>query len=218
MGVDPLQREIARIALSAAQQHGFALAGGNALVAHGFSTRATEDVDLFSDRDGAVVGASGDVEQALRDAGYRVARENVDGGLGDLFEGFDEQLVEWVITDPSGHKTHLQLAYVTRTQPTVGSEVGPMLSTRDVLGGKVAALATRAEVRDYIDTAAALQHHTVDELIDMAQAIDPSLTEVDFAEAGARLDRLADSLFARYGLTTGDVTQLRRTLASWPRL
>ena len=35
MPFDALQREVATIALRAAARHGFALAGGNALIAHG---------------------------------------------------------------------------------------------------------------------------------------------------------------------------------------
>src|ERR1022692_2977936 len=38
MPIDELQREVAAIALRAAAGHGFALAGGNALIAHGIIT------------------------------------------------------------------------------------------------------------------------------------------------------------------------------------
>lgn len=47
MGVDPFQGDVARVALSATGSHGFALAGGNALVVHGLLERPTMDVDLF---------------------------------------------------------------------------------------------------------------------------------------------------------------------------
>ena len=43
---DPFQHEVARIALAVAGRHGFALAGGQALIAHGIGARPTEDVDL----------------------------------------------------------------------------------------------------------------------------------------------------------------------------
>jgi hypothetical protein len=48
-GPDPLHAEVARIALSAAHEYGFALGGGLALVVHGVVDRPTEDVDVFSD-------------------------------------------------------------------------------------------------------------------------------------------------------------------------
>src|SRR5580698_8213818 len=44
MPVSELHREVAAIALRAASQHGFALGGGNALIAHGVIDRASEPV------------------------------------------------------------------------------------------------------------------------------------------------------------------------------
>ncbi|HET8658178.1 MAG TPA: nucleotidyl transferase AbiEii/AbiGii toxin family protein [Micromonosporaceae bacterium] len=54
---DPLQAEVARLALTAAGKHGFALAGGRALIAHGIVNRPTADVDLFTDQTGGVPAA-----------------------------------------------------------------------------------------------------------------------------------------------------------------
>ena len=48
MPISDLQREVATIALRAAARHGFALAGGNALIAHGVIDRPTEDVVMQS--------------------------------------------------------------------------------------------------------------------------------------------------------------------------
>jgi hypothetical protein len=88
----------------------------------------------------------------------------------------------------------------------------------DVLGGKVAALASRAAERDYIDVATALARgYSVAQLTGLAAALDPGLTAEDFAYAGQRLDRLGDDRFARYGLTPEDVTRLREQFAAWPR-
>jgi hypothetical protein len=66
MPIDELQREVATIALRTAARHGFALAGGNALIAHGIIDRPTDDVDLFSDQETAVAAAADAVECALR--------------------------------------------------------------------------------------------------------------------------------------------------------
>jgi hypothetical protein len=45
----PLHRDVARIVLEASAGRGglAALGGGNALLAHGVSTRPTEDIDVF---------------------------------------------------------------------------------------------------------------------------------------------------------------------------
>ena len=48
--MDPRHAELARIGLAAVGGFGFALAGGYALAAHGLVDRASEDVDLFTNR------------------------------------------------------------------------------------------------------------------------------------------------------------------------
>ena len=53
VGIDPFQAEVARVALAAAADREFALAGGNALVTHDLVLRETQDVDLFSPEPGA---------------------------------------------------------------------------------------------------------------------------------------------------------------------
>lgn len=87
MPIDKLQREVATIALHAAARHGFALAGGNALIAHGLIDRPTEDVDLFSDQEAGVVAAAQAVEDALHEAGFQAERRDEADGLQDLFAG-----------------------------------------------------------------------------------------------------------------------------------
>jgi hypothetical protein len=80
-------------------------------------------------------------------------------------------------------------------------DVGPVLDLEDVVGGKVCALASRAEPRDYIDTAAALAHYNVGQVIAFAR----------------RLDRWGDAIFAPFGLGPADVVALRAAFAGWPR-
>jgi hypothetical protein len=112
----------------------------------------------------------------------------------------------------------LQMAYFDRGHQPVIMEFGPVLDLDDVLGGKVAALVSRAAERDYLDVAAALARgYSVAQLTGLAVALDPGLTAEDFADAGQRLDRLSDDRFTRYGLATHDVTRLRERFAAWPR-
>ena len=218
MPIDKLQREVAAIALHAAARHGFALAGGNALIAHGIIDRPTEDVDLFSDQETGVAAAAQAVEDALRDAGFQAERRNEAGGLEDLFEGMGEGLAEWVITAPGGQETVLQMAHFGRNHGPVTMDVGPVLNLEDLAGWKVCALASRVEPRDYVDTAAALQHYTVEQLIGFAKRLDPGLEDRDFADAGRQLDRMPDGVFVRYGLGSRDVAVLRERFAPWPRV
>ena len=217
MPIDELQREVATIALRTAARHGFALAGGNALIAHGIIDRPTDDVDLFSDQETAVAAAADAVEGALRAAGFEAERRDQAAGLEDVFYGMGEGLAEWVITAPGGEQTMLQMAYFDRTRGPVTMDVGPVLDLEDLAGSKVCALASRVEPRDYVDTAAALQRYSVDQLISFARRLDPGLEARDFADAGTELDRMPDGLFTRYGLSPEDVARLRQQFAAWPR-
>jgi hypothetical protein len=217
MPIDHLQREVARVALRAAARHGFALAGGNALIAHGIVDRPTDDVDLFSNQEAGVEAAAQAVEDALVAAGFQADRRDQSGGLADIFEGMGEGLAEWIITAPGGQQTMLQMAYFDRTRGPVTMDVGPVLDLEDLAGSKVCALASRVEPRDYVDTAAALRRYTPDQLITFARRLDPGLTRRDFADAGRQLDRMPDGVFARYGLGPPDVARLREQFEKWPR-
>jgi hypothetical protein len=217
MPVSELHRQVAAVALRAASQHGFALAGGNALIAHGVIDRITQDVDLFTDEEHGVEAAAAAVEATLRAAGFEAEREDKTAGLADVFEGMGEGLAEWTITAPSGQQMMLQMAYFDRARRPVIMEFGPVLDLEDAIGGKIGALATRAAPRDYLDTAAALKRYTVTELIGFATRLDPGLTDQDFADAGRRLDQVEDGWFASLGLSRRDVAALRERFTAWPR-
>lgn len=217
MPVDEFHREVAAIALSAAARYGFALGGGNALIAHGIINRPTEDVDLFTDKDDGVKAAAGAVEDALRAAGFEVQRRDTSAGLADVFDGMGDGLAEWIITGADRAQMMLQMAYFDRGRRPVTMDVGPVLDLDDVVGSKVCALASRVEPRDYVDTAAALERYTIDQLISLARRLDPGLTGRDFVDAGRQLDRMPDGLFARYGLSPAGVAKLRERFAAWPR-
>jgi hypothetical protein len=217
MPVREFHRKVAAIVLRAAAPHRFALAGGNALIAHGITERPTQDVDIFSDEQGGVAAAAETVEAALIRAGFDAERRDTAGGLEDIFYGMGEGMAEWVVTEPGGEQMMLQMAYFDRTRKPVIMEFGPVLDLEDVVGGKVCALASRAEPRDYVDTAAALERYTIEEMIAFARRLDPGLTDQDFADAGQRLDRWGDGVFGPFGLGPQDVAMLRKRFAAWPR-
>lgn len=64
MPIDPFKATVVELALRAAATQGFALAGGNALAAHGLLSRPTQDIDLFT----SVAGGTGQVIDAVRAA------------------------------------------------------------------------------------------------------------------------------------------------------
>lgn len=214
MPIQPLHRRVARIALEAARRYGVALAGGNALQAHGVIDRYTEDVDLFTDQEASFRDAAAAVETALRAAGFTPQPLDSTAGLTDVWDGMGDGLAEWEVTGDEGTTT-LQLAFFERLcEPVQVRDLGPVLSLEDVIAGKAAALAGRSMIRDYLDVAAILQTYPVDEVITLGMRSDPGLEEADFAAAGRRLDQLDDLAFARYG---ADAAWLRRQFANWPR-
>ena len=217
MPVSEFHGQVAAIALRAAAPHGFALGGGNALIAYGVVDRFTQDVDVFSDEEGGVQAASDAVEAALRQAGFGTERRDKSTGLGDMFYGLGDGMSEWIVTAPGGEQMMLQMAYFDRTRRPVIMEFGPVLDLEDVVGGKVCALASRVEPRDYVDTAAVLERYTAEQVIGFARRLDPGLTDQDFAEAVERLDQWGDGVFASFGLGAAGIAELRARFAAWPR-
>src|SRR5260370_30696209 len=93
------------------------------------------------------------------------------------------------------------MGYFERARRPVIVDFGPVLDLEDVVGGKVCALASRVEPRDYVDTAAALGRYSIEQMIGFARRLDPGLTDPDFADAGRRLDQWGDGVFCPFGLS-----------------
>jgi hypothetical protein len=117
---DSFQTNVARMLLDVTREHGFALAGGHALIAHGIVSRPTEDVDLFTNADGAVQAAAQIVERRLTDAGFDVVVIPETSELGDVFYGFERDMVEFEI-HKDDKTTRLQLCRFDRSQSPVAA-------------------------------------------------------------------------------------------------
>ena len=157
------------------------------------------------------------VQAALRRAGFQAERQDQAGGLSDMFPDIGEGLAEWIVTAAAGEQMLLQLAYFDRGRQPVVMDIGPVLDLEDAVGGKVCALASRVEPRDYADVAAALGRYSPAQLIGFARRLDPGLTGEDFAYAGVTLDQMDDRAFAEIRLSQHQVTTLRERFAAWPR-
>jgi len=218
MPVREAHRQVAAIVLEVASRHGFALAGGNALMMHEVIDRHTADVDIFTNEVGGVEAVAAKVEDALAAAGFAVDRTDKTGGLTEAFPGMGEGLAEWALTSPTGEKVQLQMSYFYRVNRPVIMEVGPVLDLDDVAAGKTAAFASRAVARDFVDVAALLNHYSPAELIALARRQDPGLREEDFPAAAQRLDQTPDTAFAqRYRLLPDIIAWIREQFRDWPR-
>jgi hypothetical protein len=205
--MDPFHERLARIALEAGTSYGFALAGGYAVQAHGFLSRLSADVDIFASSRSEVDFLSAVVAVV---AAYRREGLVVDVDLqGPSF-------TRLAVTS-GGETAKVELGLDWRENEPVRLTIGPVLHVDDAVANKVCALFGRAEVRDYVDVDAILAsgRYTEDRLLTLAADHDPGFDRRWFAEALAAIDRLPDSLFLPYGLTSHDVPALRERIKGW---
>lgn len=207
--MDPFHQRLARIALEAAAEYGFCLAGGYAVQAHGFVDRVSKDVDLFTTMAAAsdFPAAQNAVVAALRADGLEVAIEREGTSFARL-----------AVTDPgAGTVSTVELGVDWRAYPPVQLAIGPVLHPADAVANKLCALFGRAEVRDYIDVHGVLEdgRFATGELLRMAAEHDPGFDLPIFAEALRAVRRFPSSAFEPYKLTADQVDALHARLLAW---
>ncbi|MFJ3405692.1 nucleotidyl transferase AbiEii/AbiGii toxin family protein [Promicromonospora sp. NPDC090134] len=139
----PFHERLATIGLEALEGYGFALAGGYAISANGIGDRPSNDVDLFTnvfEPDVFVVSVA-KLRAAFLAAGLDV-RDNL---IGRTFADVN-------VTDPvTGESSDVQIGANYRAFQPSRLAVGPVLDVRDAVAGKMSALWSRGETRDFID-------------------------------------------------------------------
>jgi len=191
-------------------RYGFALAGGYAVQAHGILDRPSEDVDLFTawERRGDFAVAVDAVVDAYRADGYTV----------EVVQRF-ETFARLAVTDPAmpDRPYKVELAANWRARPPVTMDVGPVLHIDDVVAGKMSALFTRAEPRDFLDVDAALTtgRYTREQLLRLAEQADGGFDRRVLAELFAMLQRYPDRRFAAYGADPVHIRAMRERFARW---
>ncbi len=207
MPLDPLQDLIVRIASALPEAHTIALAGGGAMIAHGFVDRATQDVDLFTEIDDAEARhVTAALRAALRDRGL----ESRDADRPPADHRF-------VAVDPTdGSECTVEVfADGGRLQPRVMLDVGPVLHPDDLAADKVLALWGRARPRDFYDVHALMRHYPPEALLQLAAAKDAGLTIETFLDALNAIKRLTDADWAEDGISADAVPQLTSLFAEW---
>ena len=216
--VEETHRRIIAVVEPVLSRRGFALAGGNALRAHGLSARPTRDINMFTARAGAITQAAPQVETALRAAGFAVQPAAAHTDLAGLVPDWADYDTRWIVT-AGGQRVLLQLGFDERVgQPVLITGIGPVLGVEDVLGGKVLALVDRADARDFIDVAEAMRRGwSPEQLIALAWRLSPDDYDAEqFTQVPARLAGLDDFEFAQYGLDHRQVKELRELFTGWP--
>ena len=207
--MDDFQERLASLGLAALSNFGFALAGGYALQAHGLLKRASEDIDLFTDR-----WDPKDFQRAVEAVSRRLQTEGLEFAIvrrGETFARFQ-------VDDPGSGRTGLMdLAADFRDHEPVRLEIGPVLSEDDAVASKVAATFSRGEARDYLDLAEVLasQRYRKDELISLAARADAGFSLQIFSDALASVDRFPDEEFERYGVSSEQIKRTRAAMKTW---
>ncbi len=104
-----------------------------------------------------------------------------------------------------------------RADPPVQMSVGPVLSERDAVAGKLSAVYSRGEVRDFLDLDAIRSsgRYGDDDLIALGKEHDDGFDEVMFAEQLSRVLRIDALEAAEYGVTTVDFTSMQERVVAW---
>jgi hypothetical protein len=198
---------LARTGLEAAEQYGFALAGGYAVQAAGFLQRPSEDIDLFTiwERRSEFETAAEAIVAAYRSAGLRVEVER----RHDTF-------IRLTVSD-GVEAAKVELGVEMRAREPLRVSIGPVLHPDDAVANKLGALYERAFARDFIDIDAVLRSGRYDEaaLLQLAERSDITFDRGAFAEALAQAQLLDDDDFAQYGLVGAPLVDLRRRFAEW---
>jgi hypothetical protein len=111
----------------------------------------------------------------------------------------------------------VELAANWRAQDPVMMDIGPVLHADAVVPGKMSALYTRAEPRDFLDVDAAITtgRYSPEQLCDLAEQADAGFDRQVLAEVFALLQRYPDRRFAAYARTAEDIDALRSRFAAW---
>ena len=207
--MDPFHERLARTGLAAAQQYGFALAGGYAVQAAGLLERPSEDIDLFTgwNRRDEFSTAVEAVIQAYRDDGLTV----------DLERRYDT-FARLAVSDGS-HASKVELGVDWRANEPILMALGPVLHPDDAVANKMSALYGRALARDFVDIDAALRsgRYSREAVLRLAERADRGFDRHIFADALGQADLLDPDDFAQYGITGQALDDIRGQFAAWRR-
>jgi len=210
--MEPRHQRITQIALAAAGDYGFALAGGYAISAHGMGSRPSGDVDLFTDwqRRADFPAAVDAAIDALTQHGYlvQVVIRN---------DSFARLLLTTPAPDADADADKLELSVDWRAHPPVTLAIGPVLHPDDAVANKMCALYGRAEARDFLDVDAILHsgQYSRDKLLDLASKADAGFHLAAFTDALGALRQITDADFDLYGQSAEDLDAMRGRFAAW---
>jgi hypothetical protein len=111
----------------------------------------------------------------------------------------------------------VELAANWRALPPVMMDIGPVLHIDDVVAGKMSALFTRAEPRDFLDVDAAVMtgRYTREQVLQLAEQADAGFDRRMLADLFGVLERYPDRRFVAYDAEPGQIKAMRERFARW---
>ncbi|HEX6358489.1 nucleotidyl transferase AbiEii/AbiGii toxin family protein [Actinophytocola sp.] len=194
------QLTVARLFFSLPASDGFVLAGGAALIAQHLTSRPTQDLDFFTDRQPDVVVARDELIAAANERGWAVKT------LRD-----SETFCRLQVTGPEDLLVDIALDAQPDQPPTM-SLAGPTYAPRELAARKVVALFDRYAARDFVDVFALTRTYSKAGLLEWASDLNPGFHQPYFIQALDALPRYTD---ADLSLGDVDISALRAFFSEW---
>ena len=204
-----LQVRVTGLLLDTVADAGFVLAGAGAIRQWGLTNRPTEDVDLFAGHTTTAEqfrAALDAAETALTEAGFEVSRSRVSDSFARFhLQGEGEELLD------------VDFGVNWRADAPVVMTVGPVLSERDAIAGKLSAVYSRGEVRDFLDldSIRATGRFTDPELLALGREHDDGFDTSMFAAQLSRIATILPTQAAQYGVTADEFAQIQGRTLDW---
>ncbi|WP_281154116.1 hypothetical protein [Streptomyces sp. HYC2] len=208
MTVGEVRRRLLGDLLAVGAPYGLALAGGDAVRAHGLVDRPGRDVDVATESPVETEDIVAAVRAGLEERGWRVRTSGTEPLAARLVIGGTET--------GAGEEYSVQVLKEVLWRPLEAGEFGPMLSVEDLVGTRVRALAGQGLAPDLVDVHAAADRWSHPELEELGRrhagdVLD--LTDLQTRLVGA--EWIDDREFAACGLDDRAVAELRRWAQEW---
>jgi predicted nucleotidyltransferase component of viral defense system len=194
------QLEVARLFFSLPASDGFVLAGGAALLAQRLTSRPTQDLDFFTDKQAGIVAAREELIAAAHQRGWNVLKVQEGESFSRLqMTGPEDLMIDIALDSQPG-------------QPPMMSVAGPTYAPEELAGRKVVALFDRFAARDFVDVFALSHTYGKADLLTWAGDLNPGFDLSYFVEALDALPRYAD---LDLSLGEVEVAALRVFFSEW---
>ncbi|MGW2898460.1 hypothetical protein ACWDAO_28645 [Streptomyces sp. NPDC001212] len=208
MTVGEVRRRLLGDLLAVGAPYGLALAGGDAVRAHGLVDRPGRDVDVATESPVETEDIVAAVRAGLEERGWRVRTSGTEPLAARLVIGGTEA--------GAGEEYSVQVLKEVLWRPLEAGEFGPVLSVEDLVGTRVRALAGQGLAPDLVDVHAAADRWSHPELEELGRrhagdVLD--LTDLQTRLVGA--EWIDDREFAACGLDDRAVAELRRWAQEW---